>query len=551
MQDTDSLTATDTSTDQDSRNHYWTGANTKDSSSDASTDSFGEQDAVTATDTNTDTTTDVYTLYEAGSFGGGSYSLSSYSLLEQTSETTSIRDVTHDASADSGSWSDDLVIDGYTMFNGSETFANSTTSTDTVVETSTLSFTLSEQGTFGGGSFSLGSYAFSEQQSSSASMSDTGSSSDSFSGSNAGQSYSGTGSGSLNQQEVTSSSGTLSEQGSYANGSFTLSSIVYQGSGSDSFSGTTTQADSWSGSYSGSDSGTNADSGNGSYTDSATGNYSAGSFSLSTYSLTGGSSGSYSSSQGQQQTLNGAASSWSRTATGEESDNLVQAGTMAAGVYGNTSYNYTDNASDTTSNTNGGPGYLTNDTWSDSHSVQETGTGTSGSENETATSTYGYLEQGIGATGNNSMQSTPAATLPGAVVSPAAPDASSVPAAVTGAQTDGSVAVAPGLAVVGSTQGWLANTNSAAWQSAGQSTNTAKEGGAGGSIVGPQAAAGPAKGGPVSGAGFVGTQYVANGATAASTNGAQTPLVPAMSARGAGEIGVRSFFRPHAAGKMI
>jgi hypothetical protein len=198
---------------------------------------------------------------------------------------------------------------------------------------------------------------------------------------------------------------------------------------------------------------------------------------------------------------------------------------MSAGVYGNSSYNFSDSAADTTTNQAGGAGYQSSDTWADTNSTKETGTGTSGTQQEAAGSTFSYLVRGSGATGTNSMQASPGVTLPGAAVAFAAPDATTVPVAGAGQAgsgpaiaagtapdaamvasfgapqagswmaagtgvlpeitivpldganpggvTSAPVAASPDMTVVGTTQTWLTTQAQQAWQATGQGASRA------------------------------------------------------------------------------
>ena len=227
--DSDSSTSTDSSSQSDSHSDAHTGANASDSSSDQGSTSYGSQDTVTLSDSGTNSSRQTMTLYEAGSFAGGSYALSSYSLVHQVSETRLLSDAGAGASLLSGSnWEDD-VVDCYTSYDGGDSFSDSSSSAQTMSETMTDGFTLSEQGSFAGGSFSLASYLFSQNESFSESMTESDSLTDSFSGTNQGQSYSGGGGGSGGEQEVSNGNGSMTEQGSWSGGSFALGSMTYQG----------------------------------------------------------------------------------------------------------------------------------------------------------------------------------------------------------------------------------------------------------------------------------------------------------------------------------
>jgi len=531
-QASDSMSGTDSSSGVGSLSAARVGGDGGDNYSDQEDSSVSAQQTGSASDSETDSSAQTVAVYEAGSMAGGSYSLSSYTLLEQGSETVTIAHASADSSSNSGSDTGaSAVVDGVTEYSGSSSFSNSDSSAETVAETLTSAFTLSEQGTFAGGGFALASYVFSEQQSTSESVTESDSSTDSFTGTNQGQGYSGGGVGSSSEQDLLGSSGSVSEQGVYSAGSFALGTVTYQGSGSDSFSAGDSGSDSWTGGYSGSDSYSDQSAGNGSYSAFASGSFHAGAYGLSSYVLSGGSSGSSADSSGEQETLSGAGSSWSSTASRQESDSLWQSGATSGGAYSNGSYNYTDSASETTTAQAQGPGYQSSDTWASTASTRETGSGSSGVVAQSALSTYSWQEGSSSQSASSSSSGSPSATLPGSLVVLVVPDGTTVPVAgvavasgagpaldeSAGAELgsvpsgiDAPVSASPDLSVVGTTGGWLTTEDQLARQAVGQGvSNTASgttTGGAGGSAapgrMAPSAArhgSGPA-GGPTAAA---------------------------------------------------
>jgi hypothetical protein len=506
-QASDTMSANDNSSDTGSHWGVQTGADAGDSGS--GQDSFSDSSLGTASGSDSQTESSVQTevVYEAGSYSGSSFSLSSYSLLEQGSDTITISHNRADSRSDSGSNSSAAVlVDGATEYLGSGSFSNSDSSAETFAETLTSAFTLSEQGTFANGNFNLSSYVFSEEQTFSESVSKTDSATESFSGTNQGAGYSGSGSDNSSEQGVRSSCGSLTEEGVYANGSFALGTVTYEASGSESVSASDSGSDNWTGTYSGSDNYSGQWAANDSYSVFASGSFSSGSFSLASYSLSGSSSGSYTDSSSVSQTLSGAASSWANTASGQESDTLWQSGATSGGAFSNASYNYADASSGTTTAQAQGSGFLNSDTWTNTASTQETGSGTSGTVAQAGVSTYSWNEGSGSQNASSSASGSPSATLPGASVAFVAPDGTTVPVAGAAmANGDGSmvdesagmdlgnvpsdleapVSASPDLSVVTTTADWLTSEDQLARQAVDQ----------GAANTGNQAAAAQSSGG--------------------------------------------------------
>jgi hypothetical protein len=95
--------------------------------------SYGNVDTLTSQDTTTEYRTDLYALYEGGSYGAGSYALTSYALLEQVTDTGAATYHTTDGSGASGSSYVYDVQDGVVVENASGAFSWGTTSNATYV----------------------------------------------------------------------------------------------------------------------------------------------------------------------------------------------------------------------------------------------------------------------------------------------------------------------------------------------------------------------------------------------------------------------------------
>ena len=201
------------------------------------------------------------------------------------------------------------------------------------------SVTLTEQGTYGGGSFNLSNYEYQGQWNTVETLSQSNDWGDGYTGTNQGAAYNGGGDSGDGWQETQQSSGSLTEQGTYSGGGFSLT-VSYQGSGQETFSGSASGSDSWGGSgdgggdggespgrgldgggdggsggsgsapYMGTDSFIASESAVGSYTVSAAGNYDGGSFSLGNYNFQGSSQGTYQQQEGDAETLYGRPSTY-------------------------------------------------------------------------------------------------------------------------------------------------------------------------------------------------------------------------------------------------
>lgn len=306
------------------------------------------------------------------------------------------------------------------------TYTGASTQPSPAQLTSVSSTSLSEQG-----SFALSSFALAERQTATASTSATGSATETYSGTDTvgstGGPYSGTQTGSAGSQETSSQSASLSEQGSYAQGSFSLSSVTFSGAGADSFSAQDSSTAGWGGSYAGTGSSSDASAGTLNYSVSAAGSFLAGSWGLASYVLQGTSLGTTSASANQSQSFNHQQDSSAGNQSAVESDSLYQAGTEAAGAYSNTSYSYADTGTASATSSGQAPTGSTGDTWSQQHASTLNLAGTQASS---AGATYAFQDaQGGGTLSNSGSGSSTGVALPGALAQLPAPDGSLVPVA--------------------------------------------------------------------------------------------------------------------------
>ena len=169
-----------TVTDASGNTH--TGATTIDSYGGASSDSFTLQDTVTSYTTNTSQDNSTYALYEAGSYGGQSWGLSSFSLLQSDNAASTLLSTQTDASLSSGGFGQSQTGASVEWYSISGTFIRGH-STTTVVQNYTQSgYTVSEGGSFSNASFGLGSYAYAYAQASQQTTTATGGNTDTTAG---------------------------------------------------------------------------------------------------------------------------------------------------------------------------------------------------------------------------------------------------------------------------------------------------------------------------------------------------------------------------------
>ena len=363
------------------------------------------------------------------------------------------------------------------------------------------SVTLTEQGTYGGGSFNLSNYEYQGQWNTVETLSQSNDWGDGYTGTNQGAAYNGGGDSGDGWQETQQSSGSLTEQGTYSGGGFSLT-VSYQGSGQETFSGSASGSDSWGGSgdgggdggespglgldgggdggsggsgsapYTGTDSFIASESAVGSYTVSAAGNYDGGSFSLGNYNFQGSSQGTYQQQEGDAETLYGAPSTYAHTESITEQVSVAQTGQTVSGAYQDGSYGYTDTESDQGTDAAYRVGFQGTDQSSELREDTVTGSGADGSEVQTASMTDAWSvngqQEGSGSA-SNMLGTMPA--LPGPVVTLMAPDATTLP--VASAVGSGGVAGLPTQtassgAVLGALQSWMVGTSQLAWNLSGQ-----------------------------------------------------------------------------------
>jgi hypothetical protein len=444
------------------------GGSASDQYSDFESQSYGGVHCHNSAETTTSQDSHSYSLFEAGTFSGQSWNLSSYNSLEQDLLTVSITDVDSKSASNAGSNAVQLAIDGYTVVDGSGTYSSSDSSSGSGQQTTASGWSLSQQGTFSQGSLSLSSYVMTEQSTSTYNDSYSSSGTGTFSGTNQGQLYSGTQSSSASDQAAGNRGDSLSEQGSYANGRFSFGTTSYGGSGQDSFSDQAAASASWSGGYSGTQSSTSADTGTDSYSSGAVGSYSSGVWNLSSYVLNGSSTGCYSNSEADQESLGGSTSSFARSVWGQESDTLYQSGTQGSVGYSNASYSYHDTATGSVTNQASGPGYSSSDTWTNTVTTQQIGSGGSGPQQGTSSASFSY--QGGPSGIHNNQTGSATGGLPQGAVSFAAPN------------NNAGTTVGGAAAVNGGGQ-WLQSTGDASRQAVGQGSQHAAGQGANGNAA--------------------------------------------------------------------
>ena len=162
---------------------------TSDNSSAASSDSYTRQDTITSHATATSYDNSTYSLYEGGGYGGQSWGLSSFNLLQTDQSASTLNSSSTDASLWSGGFSQSNTAGGVQLDNVSGTFIKSTSITTVVQNNSQGGYSISEQGTFTNAAFGLSGYAFAYAQSSQQTTSVTGGSTETMAGAdNAGMS---------------------------------------------------------------------------------------------------------------------------------------------------------------------------------------------------------------------------------------------------------------------------------------------------------------------------------------------------------------------------
>ncbi|MCI0379592.1 MAG: DUF4926 domain-containing protein [Gemmataceae bacterium] len=403
--------------------------------SDASTHNYTQQDTVTSTTAFTHASTSNYALYQGGVYSSESWNLSSYNLLNESASVSTYSHADVAASSKSGDFSARYSAAGILYYDLVGTFVE-TSGRSTVEQTvNSSSHSLSQQGTFAGGSFSLSSFAFAVAVASEYSSLATGTSLQTFAGANdigqgAGNpTFTGNETGSLSRERSEAKSSSLSQQATFAGGSFNLTTVTYTASGSTDLTSSEGRDAAWSGGFSGNETYASDASGSDQYSVSATGSFAAGSFSLSSYVLSGSADVDGSTSNSRTQSLGTVTKSFARSQSLTASDSLYQAGTLNGGVYANTSYSYQDSSANTLTIDAQAQGLLIDETWTQARSTNVV---LGGAQTNTAAATYSYLDGASPVTVQNAGSGSAPGPETSAVVMFAAPDARLVPLAGAG-----------------------------------------------------------------------------------------------------------------------
>jgi hypothetical protein len=310
--------------------------------------SFSGTASSTGTATRTELSTFVESLYQAGSFALGSFAFASfvYSQSSYDSATTTGSDTYTSTDTRSGQATDsggESQVEGYRAAWGTQVYTAQDTVTggDTQTDSSASTQVLYQSGGYANESYGLGSFALLEQSAQTHGSTQTNNASSAESGASTGEEdfslvwYQGsgnfsTGSGSNGTAQGTvSESFSLTEQGTFASGSYGLSCYAYSqqqqssdtasssGSWTETFSGTN-QGQGYSGGGTGSFSGSGTDSAAASLTE--VGAYSAaGSFSLGLVSFAAAGGNSFGSAESDS-------SSWTGGYSGTESASASASG---------------------------------------------------------------------------------------------------------------------------------------------------------------------------------------------------------------------------------
>jgi hypothetical protein len=329
----------------------------------------------TGTDTVTAYSVSTYTVHEEGTYGGGSYTK-----------------VSNQTNTDNSAWAE--------------------------------TFSLTEVGSYGNGSFALTNYALSEAIGGTDTALSTSTSLETYSGVNNGNTYSGGQNETITEQDSGGQTASLSQQGQYTNGTFTLSAVVYQATLNQTFARTDNAASSWSGQYNGADTVSASGNANGSFTAYAAGSYAAGSYGLSTFSAQGGSTGTFTLQEASTASTSLWTSNVTRTVNAVESDQLYQTGTTPGGQTSYVSFNYSDTALSTTtyqSQTGATTGQQTDVLY---NQVTQMGSGQTGTLVTTAWGTY-TANGAVKTFGPTNSLTT--VSLPAPAAMPPPPDATTIP----------------------------------------------------------------------------------------------------------------------------
>ena len=234
-----------------------------------------------------------------------------------------------------GSGSGSAGLGGTNVFDGTTGSNGAANTSDDLECYQSANVSFSEAGVYSNYSFSLSSFAL--IASNDLSQDEVQTSADSYTASGAtdtGADYSGSGSDTFRQETDQWQGGEITEEGTYGGGSFALSSVTFDLNGSQDFTYNKTSNSSWSGGYAGYDDYTLTDGANGDYSVSAEGSYALGCWTLSAYTFSGGSSGTDSATDDGLV----AGMGYHHNYTVNESDQYDESGTFGGGSWNFTNY---------------------------------------------------------------------------------------------------------------------------------------------------------------------------------------------------------------------
>jgi hypothetical protein len=331
-------------------------------------------------------------VHEEGTWAQGSYSLSCFVWSDQEATSLAAAQTNTLAESQSGPFAGLDSSMQSSVYNGSGTYTLASTTTTTSSQNNQETFSVSEVGRFSAGSFNLSSFALSDQVQTTLSDSSTFTLLETYSGSNNGAGYAGNRSDNDSQQDYNTQNLSLSQQGGYASGTFSLTSVLFTASGATSFSKNQSHLDTWTGSYSGTSALSLSATGNGSFTSSAAGAYSNGTYNLSSYSLAGGSTGTLSYSESGSVQAPSYSAGYTQTLNTSFSNQLTEVGTAAGAVFSYSAFNYSGTRLVTRTyqgqSANAQSSVSDSGTMVQSTQLQQAGTGTTGLQTQTAWATY-------------------------------------------------------------------------------------------------------------------------------------------------------------------
>ena len=286
------------------------------------------------------------TVHEEGRFAAGSFSLSSFTLSEQASSqeanTTDSTSNTTSNTQSGGSFS----LAGILLFSGGNSAQGTSSSSDNLSCYQEANLCFTEAGSYANYQFSLNCFNLTAGSSISSAETINQSGSDATSGTNSNGTFSGGGTNSLYQAASQSQAGTVTEQGTYAGGSFALNVVNFSAEGTQAFTYNKSSNESWSGKYSGNDNFNVTSSGTGTYSSTGMGQFANGSLSLMGCQLQGGANSNFNLQQsGTAGTVN-----YSHSDNWSESNSLNASGSnQGSNGWQFSSYNSTFNQQDSLS----------------------------------------------------------------------------------------------------------------------------------------------------------------------------------------------------------